>query len=230
MPSIQDIIKNATQNVAEKKVFQSEAQFQFELAWEIKKLLELPINNNLKDWEVNLEYLSATFDYNGEHHRMFTDILLKNNKTNEYVPVELKHKLPSAPANLGRFDFWWDVHRVEWLKDNHLDTKQHKNLVIDKSLKGYKFLVGFAIIITSDKRYFTKTSREIISKNFELTDGLDVSKGLHSWVKSDNSSINDTWRDVDISLIRSYHCIWNTKPTGQTDTNKNEFKYLILEI
>ena len=222
--TIEDIINDATNVVATAKRFDSEAQFQFELAWEINN----QIKQNALNWQVNLEYKIAEYKFNGKTAKVFTDILLKDDTTKEYIPIELKHKLPSAPANLGRFDFWWDVHRIEWLYDTSLEIENKKSNISYKELKisesltfdGYSFKCGYAIMLTNDKRYWT-ASTNIVSKNFQL---IGVVGGKLYWFfgTKKNKSIPDSWRDVDITLKNTYTCDW-----------KQAFgisKYLILKV
>ena len=119
-----EIIKN----LVKIKLYKNEQQLQYDLAWEIKKTL---VTNNLHDWSVEFEYLSAIKpkceDENTKN--IYTDLVILNNSTGEFIPIELKHKTRIAydlygiqllknqgARDLGRFDFLWDLQRIQILK------------------------------------------------------------------------------------------------------------------
>ena len=104
----------------EKKVFQSEAQFQFNLAWRLQELY---------DCEAKLEDLTVVVTRKNKSdkdlmQKVYTDIVLL--KDDYSVAIELKYKTATlnhkdillfkhGATDLGGYDFWWDVNRLELL-------------------------------------------------------------------------------------------------------------------
>lgn len=132
--------------------FYSEADFQHSLALELER----------QGYIVYLEY-----PINGEH----IDIIIE--KDGWYYPIELKYKTKafSCPGlfgttcslknqharDLGRYDYWKDVRRIEDLKIAH-----------DKIREGY------AIILTNDSEYWTAPTKNTIDRDFKLHNGMNV--------------------------------------------------------
>ena len=131
--------------------FYSEADFQHSLALELER----------QGYNVYLEY-----PINGEH----IDIIIE--KEGWYYPIELKYKTKafSCPGlfgttcslknqharDLGRYDYWKDVRRIEDLK-----------IALNKIKEGY------AIILTNDSEYWTATTATI-DRDFKLHTGMNV--------------------------------------------------------
>lgn len=136
--------------------FYSEADFQHSLALALKD----------NGYEVFLEY-----PVNGEH----IDLIARKN--GKYYPIELKYRTKTFNCfglcstmcilkdqnarDLGRYDLWKDVKRIEDLK------------------KGYQEIgEGYAIILTNDPEYWTAPSspRSIrtIDRDFKLHNGMKV--------------------------------------------------------
>ncbi len=132
---------------AKKKIFSKEVQFQFDLAWEIRR--------KYPDYDVVLEYL-------WEEEKWYIDIVIFSDAEEKCVPIELKYKTTDreikytignetsitynqgAPDN-GSYDYIKDIYRIE---------KLGKTL----NYKGKKYSVdcGYAIILTNDWHYYEK--------------------------------------------------------------------------
>ena len=141
IPSVinKTFIENIIQNLTAKKLYRNEAQLQFDLAWEIRKELG---NKKISDWHVELEYLSATSTKTGKKGKeitksYYTDIMLLSD-IGEFIPIELKYKTKSlingkkvlktqGAQDLGRFDFLWDVHRIQSLKHKCLTVEEQNS-------------------------------------------------------------------------------------------------------
>ncbi len=213
------------------RIFNSEAQFQFELAWKIKEEF---------DCEVKLEDLSRI----SEDNKNYTDIILE--KDSLRIALELKYKTAKyedesrniylkahGAADLGAYDFLWDVHRIQLLTGVETSAVDEVKHHCDR---------GYAIILTNDAYYWTgATIKETINRDF-LIGGSGVKgrgilyKKLHQWytcegvVGYSKTLKNNPSRQPAIDLKRNYFIQW--KPYHKIDTDKtcNEFKYMIVEI
>lgn len=212
------------------RIFNSEAQFQFELAWKIKEKF---------DCEVRLEDLSRI----SEGKKDYTDIILE--KDGLRIALELKYKTAKyedesqniylkahGAADLGAYDFLWDVHRIQMLTGMEKSDKDKVKRPCDK---------GYAIILTNDSHYWKDaTIKETINRDFLIGSGEHshgvLYKKLHQWYTLDGevgyskALQNDPSRRAAIDLKRNYFFQW--KPYHTIDTNKshNEFKYMIVEM
>lgn len=142
--------------------FYSEADFQHSLALELDR----------QGYIVYLEY-----PINGEH----IDIIIE--KDGWYYPIELKYKTKafSCPGlfgttcslknqharDLGRYDYWKDVRRIEDLKIAH-----------DKIREGYAIILTndseYWTELTNDSEYWTRPSKNTIDCDFKLHTGMNV--------------------------------------------------------
>ena len=102
------------------KIFQSEAQFQFELAWSLQTHLGCQVK--LED----MRTVVRSKDNNPEalKKKFYTDIVVEQDGYS--VALELKYKTADysdknlylfnhGAVDLGRYDYLWDVHRIELL-------------------------------------------------------------------------------------------------------------------
>lgn len=212
------------------RIFNSEAQFQFELAWKIKEEF---------DCEVRLEELSRIS--NGK--KDYTDIILE--KDGLRIALELKYKTAKyedeskniflkahGAADLGAYDFLWDVHRIQMLtgveKSGEDDVKMPCNR-------------GYAIILTNDAHYWKDCqSKETINRDFLIGSG-EFSRGvlykkLHQWYTLDGeigyskALQNAPSRQHDIDLMLNYFFQWKNYHTIDTEKPNKEFKYMIVEM
>lgn len=116
---------------------------------------------------------------------MYVDIVVCDET--EYVPIELKYKTRKANGfnslrfgknaittnlknqsaqDLGRYDFWKDVHRLEVLKTVFKPAT----------------LNGIAIFLTNDQAYLNAAKQGTNCQNFYMSDG----KGTSSFMKNTN--------------------------------------------
>ncbi|MBR4646846.1 MAG: hypothetical protein IKO75_07035 [Bacteroidales bacterium] len=158
MPNLSRLDKNALSNIIRgfaNKIFQSEAQFQFDLAWELQQ--QSWGNAKLEDMRMMVN------KSNGMIGKCYTDIVLEQEDYS--VAIELKYKTAeyhpkggSYPilfghdaVDEGRYDYLWDVHRIELLTGK--GNKTEMNGVV-KVLKGCN--KGFAVLLTNEKQYWDK--------------------------------------------------------------------------
>lgn len=180
-------------------IFSNEAQFQFKLAWEIQK--------EFNDYNVFLEHLSVTeiekINEKEYYKKNYTDIVIEtNNKT--YIAIELKYKTKKIDGlidennngialsnqwatDLGRFDYIWDINRLEFLTnaknkfkektDKETDLRKEANSYRndEKPLQSRKYIINnkftdhptsaFAIILTNEDSYWTFSKNENVTDN-----------------------------------------------------------------
>lgn len=226
--------------LAKNKLFKNEQQLQFDLAWEIKKELD---RNKLNDWTVEFEYLSATKPKcNDEKQKnIYTDLIILNKLTGEYIPIELKYKTRisydlqgiqvlknQGARDLGRFDFLWDLQRIQILKN------REREYLVNAYLQ--KMLNGFALILTNDSAYWEMTIKKLDKKgqnplyrSFCIGEGQIIKANEKLNWKSGESCVNGTWREKVCPLCfdSDKSCHWEDCKNNETNI---EFKCLALEI
>lgn len=166
-------------------IFRSEEQFQFNLAWAIQEFFYT--------YKVYLEELTSTIDYNNsEKKRSYTDILVKKDN-GDYIALELKYKTVNATigniellnhgaVDNGRYDYLWDINRLEWLVYGESKRKQENGLInqanncrtnplpnishynYDNRIKGEK-ITGYTIMLTNEFKYWTFSKQTSPKKN-----------------------------------------------------------------
>lgn len=228
-------IQDSVEVLVSKKIYYNEAQLQFDLAWKIRESL-----GKKSKLVVCLEKLTATGrNHNSKKHiNLYTDIVILNKKTNEFIPIELKYKtkedvklgLKSHGAyDFGCYDFLWDTRRNEMLRNSTiskltLNSKVEKEIQRTKQL--LKFIKGYSIIITNDEIYWkNKEDSNSCAKDFFLDDKKIIPKGqMLNWLSSAKFYKN-TWRDMPLSFDKEYECKW----FSIGNTNIQTIKGLIFE-
>ena len=219
-------------NMLRDKLYRSEAQLQFDIAWQIKEDLL-----NLTNWQVLLEPLSATINGGKNVKRLYTDIIVYNGKTKEFIPIELKYKTKEIKGtslfrnhgaqDLGSYDFLWDVKRIEMLKTQKLVTPGGDSYNRECELNF--FLKGFAIMITNDNSYSGQHNNSC-AKDFYLTQEKTFFAGTAvDWNRTNSSTFyKGTWRDAAITFSGDYRCDWNTATSPNPYCEL--FQFLVFEI
>ncbi len=203
--NIQKIIKKLSET---RPVFCSEADFQLALAWQIKEIYK-------EEVEVRLEYC---FPERPDWH--IDIVVIQGNKR---YPIELKYKTKKAEIeykkekfilknqaaqNLGKYDFWNDVYRIETLKND-------ERLNIEK---------GYVIMITNDLSYLDKSGKNAMSYNFGIYKDRVVNKETLIWQGEPSKAITNNRKILDIK--GDYKCHW----VRYSKKIEEEFNYLLLEV
>jgi len=199
----------------ERKVFASERDFQFEMAWVIK--------NKYPNVTVILEYRpdfsEKIFDKN-----MYIDILVIHN--GKWIPIELKYKTKGCNITVleknNKIKYSLKPHscitdiRYDCLKDIERIEKVKKELEKDNL-----FEKGYTVFITNNFNIYNN-EYSVIS----LHDGSNI-----------NSSNSKKYTAKKLNITGSYDMKWYTFYNGEgaiLENTKDEttqiFKYLVTEI
>jgi len=164
-----DFINNIMERLSSNRpIFHSESDLQHELAL-------ILANESKKKIRLEKPFLNIPLN-NSKSIKIELDLFLPNEK----VGIELKYKTIKrnikfsdeefflknhAAQNLGRFDFFNDLRRLQMLR---------KQGIIDS---------GFVIFLTNDPLYWTRIQRNNFSSNFSMEEGRVIGKNTAlSWV------------------------------------------------
>lgn len=194
-----------------RKIFVSEADFQFALAWEIKK--------NMPHAEVRMEYCPADID-----RSMHVDVLVKNNGL--WYPIELKYLTLGCDVivneeryvlknqgaqDIRRYDFLKDIMRVEKL----IST-------------GSPFSIGFAVLLTNDPNYWTASYvANTCDAAFRINEGAKKN-GILKWAEHTGKG-TIKGREEPIVLEGTYDMHWSDF-CFISDKRWGQFRYLTVEV
>lgn len=207
-----DIILALKKLLEEKRIFGSEADFQFALAWKIKELFP--------KIEIKLEYIPWKFDTS-----MHIDIVVISK--GKMIPIELKYKpkLTKIMVNddeiflknhsaqdCGRYDFLKDIQRMESFKAS-----------------GYPVEEAYVIIMTNDSGYWRKSKRSDTDdppndEEFRIHEGSVISGERHWKEKAGVGTTKN--RQKPILLKNIYQINWN----DYQPVENSLFKYVLLKI
>lgn len=213
-------IRKSFENLKNKRFFVSEADFQHTLAMELEKTFA-----GDKDVKILLE-----FPVLRDGHTVYIDIMVTD-RTNMY-PIELKYKTRLIPSDdiyentnieikhilknhgaqdLGGYDFWKDVHRIETLIDNDIAR------------------TGVCIFVTNDMYYLNeKYDVNAQSFAFRLGTGIHV-HGAHHWNVESKETVPDYIKKNRGFYIQNDY-IFDWDDFYECDAKNGCFKSLFIEI
>ena len=193
-----------------RKIFVSEADFQLELAWEIKKAY--------KNAKVRLEYCPS---FNPSLH---LDILVIID--NQWYPIGLKYKKKGCEKiadgeyfnlkndgarDIGCYLYLKDIQRIEKIQENVKEFKK-----------------GYTIMLTNDLCYTKEPGRDNSAyQAFSLAED-SIKTGTLNW-KVGSKTGEAPQVNKPIVLNGSYKMHWQ-EYSRLDDTNTGTFKYVINEI
>lgn len=253
-------------NEGTKKVFQSEAQFQFELAWKLQELYDC--NVKLEDLTIVIEEKGTNIQKKKtKQQKVYTDIVLK--KDDYRIAIELKYKTEElvcdnillfdhSAVDLGRYDYLWDVNRLELLV--YYDKKHKSEQLIEGKRRGCKLIYknfdktydkGFAILLTNEQKYWGEFwVDENVIQDYTIDNQFKIGENdstnhigkLYSnkmdWKHEDDGkypktikgkSEKGTSRARPIKLLKRYEYKWEDYYTIPQAKN-GDFKFLIISI
>ena len=235
------VINDVLENLAKRRpLFWSEADFQFEFAWELHKKLGEEANIYL---ERRFELDKDKDTQNKNHNKYYVDIWVEYQ--DGIYPIELKYtttvcKIDDAEnpvetkeqsaRDAGCYRFLWDIKRLEEIKTS-LSPKEVK---------------GYAIMLTSDAGYYEerKPKQPTLFDDFRLIEGREIppctSDRKFKWtldkiaVEKRDSHWTKSW--PEFTLKGEYILQWQdfkpiqTKPVIDDKGNSVTLKYLLVEV
>lgn len=217
----------------ERKVFWSEADFQFAFAWKLKEMFK--DRNPQSTINVRLERRADAFEKRDDEKKSgdaYIDIWVEIDKM--VYPIELKYKTIQCTITDGSEEYKLKQHGAcdigcyLYLKD--VERIEH----ISKSL-GDNFGKGYAIMLTNDHLYWDKprTSPDTtVFKDFRIYDGRKIVAGQKlNWHPSSNKQ--PVWQKklLPFTLIHDYTINWKDYSELLNEEGKDiPFKYSIIEI
>lgn len=192
------------------KIFHSEADFQFSLAWELQQLLP--------DAKIRLEYCPPFA------REMHIDIYVIDEDGT--YPIELKYKSKTVETiveneyfklknhgaqDLGRYDYLYDIWRIERMRK------------LDENFRS-----GFAIMLSNEPSYWkTPVSKNTVDAAFRIHDGRIV-EGSCAWGENVSSGTSKN-REEPIIFEGTYKIQW--KPYSVLENIPNgQFKICLIEV
>lgn len=210
VPSEFDLLTAMDNLSLKRKLFHSEADFQFALAWEIQTLYP--------EAAVRLEYCPR------EAPHMHIDIVVELD--DKVYPIELKYKTLKLDCpidgeyynlknhgaqDIGKYDCLLDIQRMEQCR---------------KILS--QFECGFTIWLTNDPLYWTPAKKPgTMAEEFTLHEGVNKS-GTMRWA-AHTSVGTQKGREEPISLHGSYSIHWRDY-SEISETRAGKFQYVLLSI
>ena len=205
-----DIHKIMEELAIRRPIFHLEADFQFALAWHIKK--------SLPESEIRLEFKPFPLD------GIYVDIWLSN----EGTVIELKYftrqleseyggeifSLRNQAANpLRRYDFVKDIERIESIVGQ---GKTARN--------------GFAVLLTNDSYYWRPPSsnwQNTMDAAFRLHEDRQLGGNLHWSATVNKNTVKG--REEQINLKSSYHLQWENYSNLGIGPGE-QFRYLAVSV
>lgn len=211
------------------KPYLSEAQFQFELAWELQKNQE-----NYGIEKILLEYTAcAKQETDEKRKKRFESDIIVLFKDKTYIAIELKYKTSEAKINdislvqqAGqpgtKYDYLWDIHRIELLMKKQEGYEYYIN--------DYTCVGGYAIFLTNDASYYNDVKDESTTAyHFRLCNGRKP-KGELTWNVNPGEQKDWMKSREKFTLLGEYEMQWEVYYTYRPKNKEKYFKYLVTEI
>jgi hypothetical protein len=191
-------------------VFHSEADFQHSLAWHIQQ------NNPAAEIRLELPFFR-------DQASQYLDCMIRLPEIT--IALELKYKTRKleltssgerfrlknqAAQDLGRYDFYMDLARIEYLVDQSTNR------------------IGWVIFLTNDSAYWKQArSVEYAYHEFRMEDKRVVS-GVLSWGETAGEGTTKS-REKSIQLVGSYELNWHDYSSFGKGS-WTDFRYLALKV
>ena len=221
-----DIVEILDKISKNKTPYLSEAQFQFELAWELQKI----IGENDK---ILLEYTAcAKKASDGKKKKRFEADIIVKFQNGTYIAIELKYKTAQAIVDNiqliqqagqpgTKYDYLWDIRRIELLKEKE---KEFEYYIEDSRCVG-----GYAIFLTNDSSYWGVPKEDTSAYHFRLCDGRIPNEELQWNVSAEE--LKDWMKSREpFALSGSYEMKWEVFNRYIDKGKEKLFKYLITTI
>jgi hypothetical protein len=187
-------------------VFHSEADFQHALAWEIHTLMpsaSIRLEAPAPDKRIRLDLLVA-FDA----ERYAIELKYKTKAMTAKVADEQFSLRNAAAQDVGRYDFWKDVARLEQCVESTASS------------------LGYAVFLSNDPLYWIERQRANLSEEFSIHQGRKVPCGVGMRWAERAAPGGIKGREKPMVCNSSYACSWKDYST----VGGKVFKYLLLAI
>ncbi len=192
-------------------IFHSEADFQHELAWQIRAMLE--------GCPARLEFPP----FPDLEKRMAIDIWLPRAKTAielKYCTRKFDQSVMSERFSLAN-QLARDIKRYDFLKD----IQRMERVVMNYEPANY----GLAVLLTNDPLFWEPQTRtDVVDAEFHIYDGRRIGDSEMRWGK-DASDGTKRSREEPIRLSHSYILNWHDY-SALGDARGERFRYLAVEI
>ncbi len=198
-------------NLAKKRpIFHSEADFQHAFAWELHQALpnasvrlELPVQCQGRAMHIDLWITNANVT-------LAIELKYKTRELSADIGGEQFRLKSQSAQDIGRYDFIKDIHRLEQL------ACERSNFV------------GWAILLTNDSAYWTKTTNlNAAYASFRLDEGRSL-KGELDWGPTAGAGTKRNHEEV-LVLNQSHPVHWQdySKPSL---ANYGRFRFVSIEV
>ena len=229
------------------KIFQGEAQFQFDLAWRFQEIYGPETKVNLEDMRMVKKNNEGKIT-----QKSYTDIVVEQGVYS--VAIELKYKtakynnkaefiqlLNHGAVDLSRYDYLWDVHRIEQLTGQSAQDNKEKDGRVEVLKKCNK---GLAVLLTNEEKYWKETGvkKEVIDRQFHFSEEAKklVNKKM-SWEKDGDTkelpktvltgSGKPSFRAQPIALKKAYGYQWfDYRKALPGEPKQGTFRFVIIEV
>lgn len=224
----------------ERRVFWSEADFQFAFAWKLKEMLKYSdpksaINVRLERRADTLEQRTDAPEQGNEKENsgdIYIDIWVEINE--KVYPIELKYKTIQCSIKDGSEEYKLKQHGACDI-GCYLYLKDVKRIEELSESLGDNFGKGFAIMLTNDHLYWDepKTPPDTTAfSDFRIYDGRTIPAGQNlDWHPSSNKQ--PVWQKKlgSLTLTHNYTISWKDYSNLLNEAGKAiPFKYTIIKI
>ncbi|RNJ76908.1 MAG: hypothetical protein EB830_02965 [Nitrosopumilus sp. H13] len=211
MSTSNNFIVDAMNSLSElRPAFNSEADFQHALAWEIHK--------RNPDYKIRLEYRPPTIN-----EKIRIDLWIIDSQNNNHA-IELKYNTQKVFVRINNEDF--DI--VENVADDHARYDFLKDVVrIEKFAKINSNTFAYAILLTNVPTHWKDTgNRNVIDADFRIYEDRQI-HGVLSWSNSASpGSTKD--RESSLDIKEKYIAKWNDYSVV-TSSSAGKFRYLMIK-
>ena len=185
-------------------IFHSEADIQHAFAWEIHEQyplatvrLEVPSHREDKK-----EHIDIWIKYNDKIHAI--ELKYKTRKIDVTHLEETFYLLNHYAQDWGRYDFLKDIVRLESFN-----------------------VIGYAIMLTNDDRYWQKGRRATIDTAFRIHEGRTI-EGTLTW--GENAAEGTTRGRTDPLQLRGIYSLQWRDYSNLQEAGPNQFRCLVLKV
>ena len=213
-------LKNKLEELISKRnLFHSEADFQHSFALLLKNndsivRLEKPFYSNKKIKKIELDIFLKNKNENIGIELKYKTRKISNNK--EIKIQNEKYRLSEQGAqNLGRYDFFKDVERLQQLKDEKKIEK------------------GYVVFLTNDPSYWKGAKKGTLSEKFCIKENRVINENSElSWPENTSEKSISKTRTGSIIIKKKLHLNWKkySSPKEIELLGSKQFKYLLSEI